>query len=317
MMTRSLMAILSLSLITPKAVLACDFDSVAEPLVTWTKKSVHVCWLPGSAINPKYSKNDFSKNLKTAVQKIVQQEYTLDRVGIEFTGWESCDTLPENGFDLAILQDDRAAPTNKIVEGFRKSQIEGYAILGEGSDFQTVSKFDKKKNKKVTKSGFFKRHLQQPVMYLSYNKKYDNINGTFKSIDELQFTALHELGHVAGLRHEHARKEAKKDPNCSILGEFKNTETYGDTAKFYGEYDANSIMNYCWGNTLLAMGNLYETLPNITDHSLVQSMKLTKTESKTDAKTGKKFTVNTKVNGYQIRLGLSATDVQTLRALYR
>ena len=320
MMNHTLMLTMILSLITPKSVMACslDNDGIGEPLVTWTKRSVHVCWLTGAVVDKEFAKNDFSPELKKAVQKIVEQEYTHERTGITFTGWENCTDIQDGKFDLAILQDDYAAPTNKLVEGFRKSRIEGYAVLGEGSTLETVTKtaWIKGKKTKVMKTGFFKRNKQQPVMYLSYNKKFDQYNGSFLSVDELQFTALHELGHVAGLRHEHAREEAKADPNCKTLGDFKVTEEIGDTAKIYGSYDANSIMNYCWGNTLLVYGNLYENLPNMTDETLVTKLSLMKTEVKVDDKTGTKTMIKTPVNGYKIRLGLSQQDRRTLKAMY-
>jgi hypothetical protein len=321
MMNHTLMLAMILSLIAPKSAQACSLDNygVGEPLVTWTKRSVRVCWLSGAVFDAAFAKNDFSPKLKKAVQDIVQKEYTLDRTGIEFTGWQECTDLKEGEFDLAIFQDDYAAPTNKIVEGFRKSNTEGYAVLGEGSKLETITKTKIGKNLKkykITKKGFFKRKQELPMMYLSYNKAFDKINGNFLSVDELQFTALHELGHVAGLRHEHARPEAKEDPNCSLFGEFKNEETYHDTTKIFGPYDANSIMNYCWGYTLLGLGSLYENLPNMTDETLVSSVDLVKMDTKTDEKTGEKKTVKTPIKGYKIRLGLSQQDVKALKAMY-
>ncbi len=321
MMKHTLMTAILSSLILPQSVMACSLDNygVGEPLVSWTKRSVRVCWLSGGAFDPAFAKNDFSPKLKEAVQNIVQKEYTLDRTGIEFTGWQECTELKEDEFDLVILQDDYAAPTNKIVDGFRKSNTEGYAVLGEGSKLETITKTKLGKNMKkykITKKGFFKRNQEHPMMYLSYNKAFDKINGNFLSVDELQFTALHELGHVAGLRHEHARPEAKQDPNCSLFGEFKNEETYHDTTKIYGPYDSNSIMNYCWGYTLLGLGSLYENLPNMTDMSLVSNTSLVKIETKTDTKTGDKKLVKTSINGYKIRLGLSQQDVRALKAMY-
>ena len=321
MMKHTLMTAILSSLILPQSVMACSLDNygVGEPLVSWTKRSVRVCWLSGAAIDPAFAKNDFSPKLKNAVQEIVQQEYTLNRTGIEFTGWNECTDLNDDEFDLVIFQDDYAAPTNKFVDDFRKTNTEGYAVLGEGSKLETITKTKIGKNMKkytITKQGFFKRKKQLPMVYLSYNKAFDKINGNFLSVDELQFTALHELGHVAGLRHEHARPEAKQDPNCSLFGEFKNEETYHDSTKIYGPYDANSIMNYCWGNTLLGFGSLYEKLPNMTDTSLVTPTELVKAVSKTDSATGEKTLVKTKINGYKIRLGLSQQDVRALQAMY-
>ena len=55
--------------------------------------------------------------------------------------------------------------------------------------------------------------------------------------------AVHEFGHVAGLRHEHSRSEAHSDPHCDAIS---LTETPSKNALQVGPYDSESVMSYCF-----------------------------------------------------------------------
>jgi len=67
-------------------------------------------------------------------------------------------------------------------------------------------------------------------------------------------------------------------------------------------------MNYCWIKTLLIKGLLVEKLPIVRDQSLVTHSLIVK--NKLFSK--KKITVE----GYQLRIGLSSQDIETLKNLY-
>ena len=235
-------------------------ESVGEPNVTWTKKKVHVCWKSGVDVNPSYAQNDFESDVKLEVQKIIEQEYTSDRTGVSFYGWESCSSLPMHEIDLEIYQDNELAPTNPMIEKFRRMGVAGYSCVGQGSSEEKLPKF-----------GLFHRNLSLPVMYLNFHPVSLLYSQTLSSIELLKIAALHEFGHAAGLRHEHIRKEAKTDPNCKYMN-LQDEPIYESTV-FFEEYDPNSIMNYCWNNALLKQGLTLDDLEGVQDSSLYNGVK--------------------------------------------
>lgn len=275
-------------------------EAIGEPNVTWTKRKIHVCWKNGVYQQYDYLKNDLKEEYKKAVQQIVEQEYSIEKVGITFYGWEDCSCLNPSDYDIEIIQDNEKALSNPMVEEFRKLNAEGYSTLGQGS-LEQISTVSDKLTKKVIsqKRGYLNRNITMPRMYLMARPDFRAYFDSFHAIEELQLTALHEFGHAAGLRHEHIREEAKTDPNC-LNRQDKNVEILADTAVILESYDPNSIMNYCWSSTLLQMGTRLTTLPNIPDTTL--------------------YTVNidpkTKFKTYQVRIGLSAKDISTLNKLY-
>ena len=64
----------------------------------------------------------------------------------------------------------------------------------------------------------------------------------------ITYLALHEFGHVAGLRHEHARADStcKKSDELIEEEQMKSEEFSASAA-----YDPNSIMNYCYRDIVL------------------------------------------------------------------
>jgi hypothetical protein len=283
------------SLLALSSVAHAGVDALYEPNVTWTKRKIHVCWHTGG--------NDFKTKEKLAVQKIVEQEYTLERTGITFFGWEDCSSLAPDQYDLMIYQDNILLPTNDIVQSYRKFDAEGSATLGQGAAEQIKTETNVVTKISIKSRGFFGRNILKPVMYLLYRPTFRETEKYFHAVEELQMVALHEFGHVAGLRHEHIRSEAKQDPNCKHLQKPKPDavlEEIMTTAVSVTEYDPNSVMNYCWGATLAAMGNVLNTLPNVPDETLYEVVKDEVTNQKT----------------YHIKIGLSAKDIITLSFMY-
>jgi len=78
-----------------------------------------------------------------------------------------------------------------------------------------------------------------------------NVDPIKLSADErLSFIALHEFGHLAGLRHEQIRKEIKQDWICSMTGYEENFEEPFESTRFTRVFDSFSIMSYCYLNFL-------------------------------------------------------------------
>jgi hypothetical protein len=324
-----LMLAVFLNLFSSQFSLAQDFrlesnPGIVEPLVSWTKSSIHVCWRDGIDTDPAYVKNDFTAAQKKAVQDIIQQEYTINRVGIEYVGWENCRDLPVGGYDFEIIQDNEFAPSNPIVKYYRDASAEGMAFIGEGGGCYRVTETDPFSQTSKVTTGYYKRNDKKDkkvyLLFYPWNDAYEN---SYSSLDRLQNTALHEFGHVAGMRHEHINPEAMNDPNCQYMGRnFTVTEKIYDTSKIVGAYDPNSIMNYCWLATIEAKGRLMSNLPNISDPSLYEKIERVEVIKKT-IYVGKKpnvkkkiVTVNNPVTEYRFRVGLSQQDVIALQDLY-
>lgn len=309
-------------------------DSIAEPFVTWQIRNIHVCWIP-----PVSEKAAFTAEEKAKVQEIVQKEYTVAKVGITYYGWEECDALTEkNAPHLGIYQDTDATTAKESPLGEAKSHFEGLASLGQGGGADTLiikKSFLGLFETELKMHGFYHRNTEMPFVYLQSLRK---VKGRDHLV-QLQMTALHEFGHASGLRHEHARKEAKGDLNCylQIMGSKEGIkETTDYTTVAYSAYDPNSIMNYCWMDMMEVYGTTWKVdtkkvrkptlqnkgsvfspeylwklepltedgfftvLPNVLDNSLYMIKK--------GAQKGQ-YTLN-------FRMGLSRGDINTLRCLY-
>lgn len=297
---------------------------IIEPLVSWTKQSIHVCWRNGVEQDPAFAKNDFNDIKKQAVREIVQQEYTIDRVGIEFVGWENCNELQPGSFDFEIIQDNFAAESNSIVKPYRDQSVEGLAFMGEGGGCYRITENDPFAEQPKVSVGYYRRNSKtEKKVYLLFIDLNDLFENSFTSLKRLQSTALHEFGHVAGLRHEHIHPDAMEDSNCQYMGrDFTVSEKPYDTTRIVSEYDPNSIMNYCWLATLETKGLIMSELPNMVDDSLFEKINRVEVSKKT-VYVGKKpnqkkktVTVKKPVTEYRFRVGLSERDVAALQALY-
>lgn len=204
--------------------------TVFEDQFKWNKTSIQVCWgtieqfiSVNHDLGVKIDAQDlisFSHDLQQQVQNKIQTQFTVDRTGIEFIGWTSCALAPE--FDI-IIYGAYGYKNNK--NGPERSLL-GSSNIGRAElDLKSLRKGP----------GFiFLNQMNGP------QEKF--------STEKLILTALHEFGHAAGLRHEHIRRDAEDDENCT-----QRAHQYGElddepmsSARIIGNYDALSIMNYCY-----------------------------------------------------------------------
>jgi hypothetical protein len=188
--------------------------SLAEPEARWDKRSIRVCWQESEDPNSRFSEAE-----RKAVEESVTSEFTPDRTGIEFISWQSCEESGAKRPDVVLIQ-------SRVNRGgfFR---IWGMATIG-----CKLGPKDK-----------------SPFVYLFYDEALAP-RYKMEPLQHLKMTALHEFGHLAGLRHEHIREEAKAAEDASCL----TGESPGPEVKSFGSYDPNSIMNYCWNGFLRRHG---------------------------------------------------------------
>jgi hypothetical protein len=207
-----------------------------EPLVLWNKSKLSFCFYNGPKdldktilVNSRIALKKFKvevATLKTSdknfLKKLIESEFTKDSTGIHFEQINDCKKA-----DLVILK-------NKKRSVFNKKRHYGQASIGESGIITSEGpSFFKKK------SGFYGKSGHRAYIALA-------------TVDRA--TTIHELGHVAGLRHEHARDEAYEDSNCSK----ENAPSQGNssslreslyvTTDISNYYDSFSVMNYCYVN---------------------------------------------------------------------
>ncbi len=213
----------------------------------WQKLAVKVCFADQSddfsTLNYFHdgSLNDIREDIfgpwqeeqKLFVKELIQSEYTKENTLVHFVGWQDCPSHIESSDIDVILYTSKTNLNNYFMEF-------GRASLGNNSQFDKSVK---------SKKAFL--YIGHP---LAFKADFEKMN--YKGDLNLywSYTLVHEFGHLAGLLHEQDQKEVLLDKNCpegtaqSIARVTRNFEK--QTYKYkYGEYDQNSIMNYCFLNT--------------------------------------------------------------------
>lgn len=216
-----------MKLTTACLIWACTLPALAGlthlKMIPWDKREVSVCFHPRT----------LSQAHRQRIQQWVEAEFTISRVGIQFTGFQECQ--PDGGDVIAI--------------GFRQ---------GFGN---------KPSNATVGRNTPEERLERQPRVLSTYSHVEGWVQLSTSDIN--RETVVHEFGHVAGLEHEHLRAGAELDPRCERVspstGILRNP-VYHSYYAHHGEYDPNSIMNYCYivnaNVTALSPGDI-ATLRNI------------------------------------------------------
>lgn len=206
--------------------------SVVEPRVAWDKQNVSVCWgRHQDAIKISDSQADFSFSLpqeiyelspekKRFLQQHIQGEFSTTRTGINFTGWNVCNGT-EDVILLTVDLDTQFVPHDRL--DFTPS---GVASIGQDGKLERGI-FSK------TRKGLAPNYAAITIPHPDSLRAQDWFT--------IKRGLIHELGHVAGLKHEQGREEIKSYPQCQeYVG-----ERLTRSSLLTGIYDQYSVMNYC------------------------------------------------------------------------
>lgn len=192
----------------------------------------------------KYKVNvaEFSKSEKIFIRKILMESFSRESTGITFSKLLNCDLA-----DILLVKNQLSPFRRRAGKNIKF----GRASLGEAGllELRGTGLFKKK-------YGFYRKSKYKAYVALSV-------------VDRT--TILHEFGHIAGLRHEHARPESYDDPGCKMEnspsrnGRSSLTEKIFNTTETIGEYDPKSIMNYCYINLNREKINTYQ-VSSLSNH---------------------------------------------------
>lgn len=227
---------------------------IYEPYTLWDKTEITVCFVDdleqtGEINNNllKLTKSEVNllKGKKASkwnnfIKKRVTDNFTKKNTGISFQGWEGCSISPDA--DAYII-------LSRVLARRGSTRLEGLASVGQDGV------------KSFKEHTYFSKGNSKPYVYLNiFNHK-----AKVSAASNLGTTVVHEFGHLAGLRHEHSRKEGFfKDQRCVKLWSdthLKNdttgrltypilrlsgfVESEGRSSIVATDYDRDSIMNYC------------------------------------------------------------------------
>ena len=238
----------------PKVTAGSPSQSVGEPGAVWAQRVVKVCFM-GSDLAP--SKLEFSAEVRGWIQAAVSDEFQPEKTGVSFSGWNPCvrndlssgvyvarrelTKLGGSRTDSLIVDPLAKGLTTDVFQKF-VGDNEFTDGMGSGIWHATGSDYSIRKPKS-----------NERVLALALFET-ETYCGNVKVPKEtcVRGTALHEFGHIVGLRHEHARPEAKIDPNCQLGLSYKpGQDPLGNSANEFVRaaglpYDSVSMMNYCY-----------------------------------------------------------------------
>jgi hypothetical protein len=229
---------------------------LAEPMTAWPKQDLRICFE-----NNKTESGDlaFPESEMKLIRETVNEQYTPARTGVHFVGWDECNDLLDRQRiipDVVLLRmrpDElvstaqgltySASLARKNIEGALQKAVDN-SLVGSGTLVENPKNAE---DFKVVKLPTGRRIIYRVLLSYSGACRLDWVKVPPEECTKGY--VLHELGHVAGLRHEHARKESNSDPNCygrQAIKVLASREPQGSSASTYSsDYDSESIMNYC------------------------------------------------------------------------
>lgn len=219
-------------------------SAIFSPYKMWKKTNIKVCFAD-QRIHAFYNTNllyDYTmKNFISAyymtdytdkIKEFVNANFTPSQTGIHFTGWKMCSDTKKP--DIAILFFDSEDLSHKSYGGIGRP-------IGKSS-----------------------------TSIISFNKQRLGVNGRPTDVS-ISSTGLHEFAHAAGLFHENERPEYITHGVCIMTDydsenscespTWRKSKRYSD-AVAYGDYDYDSISNYCYNQKMLRSKSVSELSEN-------------------------------------------------------
>jgi hypothetical protein len=247
-----------------KNTVSSETEGIVEPDVKWPAKEVTVCWgNPSSSPEdflhlmrilfgwketswPTVSSNDWSESEKETIKTSVNRNFKSDSTGISFGGWSAC-----RKSEVGLFQKEPLVVILRVAD----PRVSETPVLDQTTDSNAlrigIGSAKKQGNQYVYLPDSNGNYLLSSVL-LGADRMCQYFKKPFEKC--APFIALHEFGHIVGLRHEHVHPDAQKDPLCRVdlvTGTAQNgfhsalaKENLGDSARV-SNYDKSSVMNYC------------------------------------------------------------------------
>lgn len=211
-----------------------SFASVGEPKVIWRQYPIRVCF-------DGWQYKSHAPFLE-AIKETIMKEFAPERTIVSFTGWKKCNELSSSEYDVRIK------PTGDLEQAIGAA---GRSPIGDHSIYLPETGYTQ--DLSVPQGDVL---LWDPITFTGLGFDIKPFVGRMPSKVFLSYTALHEFGHVAGLRHEHLHfADVPNDQKCNpqLIKKFE-AEKPATSTHFYGDYDSYSVMNYCWYNYIVKNG---------------------------------------------------------------
>jgi hypothetical protein len=193
-------------------------NSVVSTQSKWANpSSIPVCIM---------NRNEVSDELLNDLKNHVTTDY-MSKAGIGLVGWEECQPSELNARVIRV--------TFKLVHNWKGNSI------GAGGGLSMVGSAPYSCGGDC-RGGTMRLDIGSEGTYPAAGTWARNF-----AVSQTRATAVHEFGHALGLLHEHERSDA---PGC---GDYDRNLQNSDRNVFVGEFDANSIMNYCHNRDLTTL----------------------------------------------------------------
>lgn len=200
---------------------------------------------PPSEIDDDVAVSGFTEFRKEWIRKTLEEQFTPSRTGIHFVGFGDCHEEPGDVFVWRSRPRFNGAGTTGTASAYRIGQAEQVAVCPPGVESEGCEVVEGA-DPGAGLWGFSRLLRAEATAHMRLNS---DAFCSHKAAADLcrKGQLIHEFGHIAGLRHEHARPEAAEDQRCIHYNlAAKTSEGTGATAEYVGPYDPKSIMNYCY-----------------------------------------------------------------------